>query len=85
MKPVRIYTTAYCPYCHAAKALLNQEGIAFEEIDAAGDLALRRELVAKTGRRTVPQIFFGEQSIGGFEELRTLEQSGKLAAALKDD
>lgn len=80
-KSVRIYTTAYCPYCHAAKALLTQEGIAFEEIDAS-DPALRRELVALTGRRTVPQIFFGEKAIGGFNELNQLKKTGTLRREL---
>lgn len=84
MKQVRVYTAIYCPYCRAAKQLLHDQGIPFEEVSASSP-ALRKQLVERTGRRTVPQIFFGEQSIGGFEELRALEQSGKLAAALKDN
>lgn len=82
-KHVQIYTTDYCPYCHAAKALLRAENISFEEIDAS-DPDIRRKLLDQTGRRTVPQIFFGDTPIGGFDDLSYLKQSGKLWEELKE-
>jgi len=78
MKPVRMYTTQICPYCIRAKMLLRQKGVAYEEIDVSGDDEKRRWLVEVTGRRTVPQIFIGDEPIGGFDELRALELSGEL-------
>lgn len=78
MRPVRLYTTLVCPYCIRAKLLLKERGIAFEEIDVTGDAAARHWLVETTGRRTVPQIFIGDEPIGGFNELRALDRSGEL-------
>lgn len=78
MPPVKIYTTPYCPYCHAAKDLLTQKGVAFTEIDVNGDTVERARLAEVTGQRTVPQIFVGERSIGGYDELSTLERRGEL-------
>ncbi len=74
-----MYTTPSCPFCVRAKRLLDARGIAFREIDVAEDDALRAELVERTGRRTVPQIFIDGRSIGGFEELAALEADGGLA------
>ncbi|MBX3205426.1 MAG: glutaredoxin 3 [Labilithrix sp.] len=78
MKAVRVYSTLICPYCVRAKLLLKARGIAFEEIDVTHDPEKRSWLVETTGRRTVPQIFIGDEAIGGFDELRALEQSGEL-------
>ncbi len=78
MKAVRLYTTLICPYCVRAKLLLKGRGIAFEEIDVSGDPEKRSWLVETTGRRTVPQIFIGDEPIGGFDELRALDLSGEL-------
>ncbi len=75
---VEIYTTSMCPYCVRAKRLLQARGIAYEEIDVEGDAALRADLVERTGRRTVPQIFIDRRSIGGFEELAALDAAGEL-------
>ena len=75
---VRMYTTLICPYCIRAKMLLKAKGVAWEEIDVSGDHEARTWLVKTTGRRTVPQIFIGEESIGGFEELRALDRAGQL-------
>lgn len=83
-KPVRVYTTGYCPYCRLAKRLLDERKIPFEEIDVTGDPAARRWLVQATGRRTVPQIFVGERPIGGYDELSSLDASGALAALFGD-
>jgi len=79
-KQVRVYTAAYCGFCHRAKQLLERRGIGFEEIDVTSDLTTRQWLVRTTGRRTVPQIFVGEQSIGGYDELRALDEAGRLDA-----
>ncbi|MBX3231791.1 MAG: glutaredoxin 3 [Labilithrix sp.] len=82
MKPVRMYSTNFCPYCVRAKMLLEDRGIAFEEINVSGDHEKRQWLVETTGRRTVPQIFIGDEPIGGFDELRKLDLSGELAKKL---
>ncbi len=82
MRPVRLYTTQICPYCIRAKALLQERRIPYEEIDVSGDHEKRAWLVQVTGRRTVPQIFIGEESIGGFDELRALDLSGELQKKL---
>ena len=64
--------------------MLKAKEIPFQEIDVTKDPALRQEVVRRTGRRTVPQIFIGDESIGGFTELRALEVSGELAEKLAD-
>ena len=79
MTRVKIYTTSSCPFCIRAKRLLGARGIPFEEIDVGNDDALREEIIQRTGRRTVPQIFIDERSVGGFEELAALDAAGKLA------
>jgi len=84
MSGVKIYTTPYCPYCHAAKDLLAEKGVAFTEIDVAGDFAGRARLADATGMRTVPQIFIGERSIGGYDELAALESRGQLDPLLSE-
>jgi glutaredoxin 3 len=78
MKKVFIYTTTYCGYCRAAKNLLEKYGVAYAEIDVTIDESKRMWLVEKTGQRTVPQIFFGETSIGGFTELSEIISKNKL-------
>lgn len=82
MKSVRVYSTLVCPYCVRAKLLLRERGIAFEDIDVTRDWEARDWLVQATGRRTVPQIFIGDEPIGGFEELRELDRSGALSGKL---
>ena len=79
---VRVYTTSWCGYCHAAKALLQSRGVVFQEIDCTEDAATRTWLVEQTGQRTVPQIFIGGVPVGGFSELRGLDRAGTLAAIL---
>lgn len=81
MKHVTIYTRALCIWCMRAKLLLWQRGIPYEERDASDD-ATRSALLARTGRKTVPQVFFGEEPIGGFDDLRALDLSGELSARL---
>ena len=82
---VTVYTTSSCPYCVRAKALLARKGIAFVEIPVDGDDARRLWLVEQTGQRTVPQIFAGERSLGGFSDLDALDREGKLDPILAGD
>jgi glutaredoxin 3 len=82
---ITVYTTSYCPYCTRAKQLLQRKGYAFEEIDAEGDPALREWLVEKTGQMTVPQIFAGERSLGGFSDIAALDREGKLDPILRGE
>ncbi len=82
MKDVTIYTTAWCPYCHRAKALLDSKSVSFTEIDVTMDRKLRDEMEAKAGRHTVPQIWIGEKHVGGSDDLHALERAGKLDAML---
>jgi len=78
MARVVVYTTQYCPYCVRAKALLRHKGVPFEEIDVGEDDALRERMVEASGRRTVPQIFINDAPIGGFDELKALDDQGAL-------
>jgi glutaredoxin 3 len=79
MSPVEIYTTRYCPYCNAAKALLKKKGVNFSEIDVSRDWERRDEMIQRAnGRTTVPQIFVGAMHIGGCDELHDLERAGRL-------
>ena len=75
---VTVYTTQICGYCHAAKRLLDAEEIAYEAIDVTRDPDKRMWLIETTGMRTVPQIFFGDEPIGGYDELNALRRSGQL-------
>ena len=86
VQPVVIYTTSTCPYCHAAKALLRRKGAAFKEINVDGDRAARVAMAAKAGgRSTVPQIFIGENHVGGCDDLHDLEAAGELDVLLRAD
>ena len=79
MPTVTIYTTAFCPYCLSAKALLRRKNVEFAEVDVSYDVEERRRMMAKAhGRRTVPQIFIGETHVGGSDELHALDRQGKL-------
>jgi glutaredoxin 3 len=79
MQPVEIYTTRYCPYCVAAKALLKRKGVTYKEIDVGFASNRRDEMIQRAnGRMTVPQIFIGEVHIGGNDDLQALERAGKL-------
>ena len=83
MAEVKIYTTRYCPYCHAATALLTDKQVPFEEIDVTGDPQARADLAQRTGRRTVPQVFIDGASIGGYDDLSALDRSGRLDELLQ--
>jgi glutaredoxin 3 len=82
-KKVIIYTTSYCPYCTAAKNLLKQKKVSFQEVDITNDEKKREELEKKTGWMTVPMIFIGDEFVGGSSELHALDAEGKLDAKLK--
>ncbi len=75
---ITIYTTPWCGYCARAKALLARKGVAFTEIDVEARRELREEMIARSGRRTVPQVFIGDRHIGGSDDLAALEAAGEL-------
>jgi len=84
MSKVVMYSTPTCPFCHAAKALLNAKGIEYEDIDVMADPQRRQEMMQKAhGRRTVPQIFVGDIHVGGNDDLQSLERQGKLDPLLE--
>lgn len=78
MANVKIYTTEICPYCVRAKQLLDRKNISYQEIRVDIEPALRDEMIRLSGRRTVPQIFINEQSVGGCDDLYVLERAGEL-------
>ncbi|MEQ1900703.1 MAG: glutaredoxin 3 [Devosia sp.] len=82
MQKVQIYSMGWCPYCSAAKALLEEKGIAFDEINVATPEERMAMIQRAHGRRTVPQIFIGDTHVGGYVELAGLERDGKLAPLL---
>ena len=86
MTKVEVYSTTYCPYCVRAKQLLDAKDVDYTEIDVTGDEAARSALVEKSGgRKTVPQIFINGVSIGGYDDLRLLEETGKLDGLLGEN
>jgi len=82
---ITVYTKRSCPYCVRAKALLAKKGFAYEEIDVEQDDSLRDWLREKTGQMTLPQIFAGERSLGGFSDVAELDAAGKLDPILRGD
>jgi glutaredoxin 3 len=79
MPSVEIYTTPSCPYCHAAKRLLDRKGVPYAEIDVSRDPGLRQAMTARAnGLRTVPQIFIGARHVGGSDDIHALDHAGKL-------
>ena len=85
MAKVEVYTTSYCPYCIRAKSLLKSKGVAFEEIDVTEDSALREKMIELSGgRRSVPEIFVNGKIVGGYDELRALDDEGGLDALLSE-
>jgi glutaredoxin 3 len=75
---VTIYLTGWCPYCQRAKQLLGEKKLAFHEINVDDDAKFRTEMIERSGRRTVPQIFIGEKHVGGCDDLFALDRSGEL-------
>lgn len=83
MQPVEIYTAPLCGYCHAAKRLLTEKGVAFSEIDLGRQPDRRAEMMQRAGgRHTVPQIFIGATHVGGCDDLYALDRAGKLDGML---
>ena len=83
MSKVRMYSTAVCPFCVRAEALLKARGVAeIEKLRIDLDPQLRDEMMEKTGRRTVPQIYIGDTHVGGCEDLMALDRAGGLAPLL---
>lgn len=83
LNKITIYTTRFCPFCVRAKQLLSSKNAEFEEIPVDGDTEKRRQMMQKSGRRTVPQIWIGDQHIGGCDELYALERAGQLNQLLE--
>ena len=81
---VVVYTKDYCPFCNHAKRLLRSKNVDFEEIDVTHDWDVQEKVQLLSGRRTVPQIFIDGEAVGGFEDLRRLEESGELDRLLGD-
>jgi glutaredoxin 3 len=77
-KPIKIYVTDYCPYCVRAKRLLDKKGWPYQEINVEGDAEARAWLVKVTGRRTVPQIFIGDEPVGGSDDIHAMDRAGEL-------
>ncbi|WP_111733037.1 glutaredoxin 3 [Roseovarius amoyensis] len=79
MKPVEIYTSPLCGFCHAAKRLLDQKSVSYAEINVLTDPGRKAEMIKRAnGGRTVPQIFIGDTHVGGCDELYALERAGRL-------
>ncbi|MEE4278606.1 MAG: glutaredoxin 3 [Halieaceae bacterium] len=81
---VTMYSTRFCPYCVAARRLLSDKGVDFEDISVDGDPELRRTMSERAGQRTVPQIWIGERHIGGFTDLAALDSRGELDGLLAE-
>jgi len=87
MKPkIVMYSTAVCPYCVRAEQLLNSKGVTdIEKVRVDLDPARREEMMLKTGRRSVPQIYIGEHHVGGCDDLYALDRAGKLESLLRSE
>jgi len=85
MADVVIYTTTYCPYCVRARQLLDGKKISYTEIRVDDHPEKRQEMISRSTRRTVPQIFINGQAIGGCDDMYALEYSGRLDELLKED
>lgn len=83
MRSVTVYTRALCPYCTRALALLKRKGAPITEIDATFDAGKKQEMVARSGRRTFPQIFIGDSHVGGCDDLHDLDARGRLDPLLQ--
>jgi glutaredoxin 3 len=82
-RKVVMYTTGWCPYCARARALLDAKGVPVEEIDVEAAPDARREMLTRSGRNTVPQIFIGDDHVGGCDDLVALDEAGRLDSLLK--
>lgn len=82
MSKITIYTATLCPYCTMAKRLFDKKGAPYSEINVDSKPGLRQEMMQKTRRRTVPQIYIGDLHVGGFDDLRALESKNELDTLL---
>ena len=78
MADIEIYSKMWCPYCSRAKGLLDSKGLGYREVDVTVDAPREREMVERSGRRTVPQIFIDGSAIGGYDDLARLDDDGEL-------
>ena len=84
MPKVQVYATGWCPYCARARQLLQSKGVEIEEIDVDARPGAREEMIARSGRRTVPQIFINQTHIGGCDDLIALDERGGLDPLLQE-
>lgn len=82
---VTVYLTGWCGYCARAQRLLENKGVNFESIDIEAEPRRRAEMQQRSGRTSVPQIFIGATHVGGYDDLRTLEEAGRLDPLLRDE
>ncbi len=83
MPKITLYLTGVCPFCHQAERLLKSKGVTeIDKIRVDLDPVKREEMMNKTGRRTVPQIYIGDKHVGGFDDLSALDKAGGLAPLL---
>ncbi|CAE6909096.1 Glutaredoxin-3 [Pseudomonas sp. THAF187a] len=83
MQNVTLYTSDHCPYCLNAKALLKRKGVTYDEIDVGRSPGRLAEMLQRSKRRSVPQIFIGQHHVGGFDDLASLDRAGQLDALLQ--
>ncbi len=81
--PVLMYSKSWCPYCHQARALLASKGVTIDEVDIEQLPERREEMIRRSGRSTVPQIFIGERHVGGFDDIYELDAAGGLDPLLR--
>jgi GrxC family glutaredoxin len=78
MTDIEIYTREWCSYCEMAKMLLDSKGLTYREIDVTSDAVRKQEMIQRSGRHTMPQVFIGSQSIGGYDDLLRFNATGEL-------
>jgi glutaredoxin 3 len=83
-KQIVVYSKQHCPFCRMARQMLDNKGVNYELIDIEGKHEVRERMIELSGRKTVPQIFFGDHHVGGFDDLNALEQKGDLDQMLAD-
>jgi glutaredoxin 3 len=82
---VTVYTGSFCGYCLQVTSLLERRGIPYAEVNVEDEPGLREKLLARSGRRTLPQVFVGERYIGGADEIRALDASGELTPLMQTE
>lgn len=83
-KPIVMYSRATCPFCTAARSMFKSKNVNWTEVSLDAEPDKRAEMISRTGRKTVPQIFIGDFHVGGFDDLDALEQAGDLDRILAD-